>query len=179
MRRKTAHPALFPESWLPQGQPADSFFEPTITTLNNAVSTIRSPLADTLMDFSGSAYGSQLISSLLSDRSTIKAVILLIFSPNDGLHTSSLAPVRQWSDCTSRFDFLRALLLKGHRAAFKGLIDDLKNVNRHAKILFNAVSLARRFVRCMTDVISIICCPSNGLFRDEAYIQSLNASDRS
>jgi len=165
------------KSWLPQGKPANSFLEPTITTLNNAVSTIRSPLVDALMDLSGSAYGSQLLSSLLADPSIIKAVILLIFSPNDGLHTSSLALVRQWSDCTSRLDCLRALLLKGHRAAFEGLIDVLKNVDLHAKILPDAMSLARRFVRCMTDVISIFCSPTDGLLRDEAYIQPLNASD--
>ncbi|PLW47414.1 hypothetical protein PCANC_05849 [Puccinia coronata f. sp. avenae] len=168
---------LATKSWLPQGKPMNSFLEPTITALNNGVSTIRAPLVDALIDLSGSTYGSQLLSSLLKDSSIIKAVIHLIFSPNDGLHTSSLALVRQWSDCISRHDCLRALLLKGQRAVFEGLIDALRILDLHAKILPDAMSLARRFVRCMTDVISILCSPTDGLLRDQAYIQSLSASD--
>ncbi|OAV97590.1 hypothetical protein PTTG_01906 [Puccinia triticina 1-1 BBBD Race 1] len=168
---------LASRSWLPPERPTNSSLEPTITALNNAVSTIRAPLVDALIDLSGSTYGSQLLSSLLKEASILKAVIALIFSPNDGLHTSSLALVRQWSDCTSRLDCLRALLSKGGRAAFEGLTDALKNVDLHSKILPDAMSLARRLVRCMSDVISIFCSPTDGLLRDQAYIQSLNASE--
>ncbi|KAH9440743.1 hypothetical protein Pst134EA_032309 [Puccinia striiformis f. sp. tritici] len=164
-------------SWLPPGKPVNSSLEPTIAALNNAVSTIRAPLVDALIDLSGSTYGSQLLATLMKEPSIIKAVIILIFSPNDGLHTSSLALVRQWSDCTSRLDCLRALLSNGQRVAFEGMIGALKNVDLHAKILPDAMSLARRFVRCMTDVISIFCSPTDGLLRDESYIQSLNACD--
>ncbi|KAA1114829.1 DEAD-box type RNA helicase [Puccinia graminis f. sp. tritici] len=164
-------------SWLPPGRPTNHLIEPTITALNNAVLTIRAPLVDALIDLSGSTYGSQLLATLLKETSIIKAVIPLIFSPNDGLHTSSLALVRQWSDCTSRLDCLRALLSKGQRAAFEGLVGALKKVDLHSKILPDAMSLARRFVRCMTDVISIFCSPTDGLLRDQAYVQSLNTCE--
>lgn len=168
---------LASKSWLPSGKSSSSILEPSITALNHAVSTIRAPLVDALIDLSGSNYGSQLLSTLLGQPAVMKAVVALIFSPNDGLHMSSLALIRQWSDSTSRLDCFRALLSKGQKSAFDGLLSSLQTVNLHVKILPDAMSLARRFVRCMTDVMEIFCSRTDGLFRDPNFVRCLSASD--
>ncbi|MBW0473616.1 hypothetical protein O181_013331 [Austropuccinia psidii MF-1] len=164
-------------SWLPHGQPSNSYLEPTITALNITMKTIRAPLVDALMDLVDSTFGSKLVSMLFKQPSVIRAIAVLIFSPNDGIHTSALALVRQWSDCTSRLDCFRVLLSKGQTAAFEGLLISLKTTELYTKILPDAMRLARRFVRCMTDVLEVLCSRSDGLLRDGTFLQHVKDSN--
>ncbi|KAI8461259.1 SEN1 N terminal-domain-containing protein [Phakopsora pachyrhizi] len=147
-----------------------------IEGLNEAMTTIRAPLVDTILDLADSNWGSTLIDNLLGGASVMQSLVVLIFSPNDGIHSSSLALIRQWSDSTSRLDCFQTVLSKSPKASFEGILVSLKNAELYCKILPDAMGLARRFVRCMTDVLDVLCSPPSGLLRDRTFVQCLESS---
>ncbi|KAG0139473.1 hypothetical protein CROQUDRAFT_137137 [Cronartium quercuum f. sp. fusiforme G11] len=165
---------LASKSWLPNGRTELLPIKPAWEALNTACESIRAPLVDKLLDLSESTTGSEVTALVMDDKGVMQALIVLILSPHDGLHLSALSLVRQWSDCTSRLDCLRFLLSKGMATVFEGLLISLITTDLHTKLLPDAMSLARRFVRCMTDVLEILCSRSEGLFSDMEFMQNID-----
>lgn len=161
-------------SWLPEGRSELLSIKPVTENLKDGCLAICEPFVDALLDLSETTAGSQLVAPVMDDPRVIQALIVLALSPNDGIHASALALVRQWSDCTSRLDCFRVLLSKGRFAAFEGLLISLVTTEFQTKSLPDAMILAGRFVRCMTDVLEVLFSRSEGLFSDPDFMQSIN-----
>lgn len=159
-------------SWLPKAGTGRLLIKSASDHLNTACQLMRAPLPDMLVDLSETT--SNLMDLLMDDKRVMQALVVLILSPHEAIHKSALVLVRQWSDCSVRLDCFRFLLSNGTNTAFEGLLMSLTTTELHTRILPDAMSLARRFVRCMTDVLEILCSHSDGLFSNPNFMNSTN-----
>lgn len=105
-----------------------------------------------------------------------EAVTSLVLSPSENLASAAQAIVRQAFDATSRADCFRELFKHAPESTLKGVIQALRTFKDTAVRFPEACGQAKRLVRCLTDVISVLCDPTEPLMRDEAWVQQHNAS---
>ena len=144
--------------------------ENTIAGIDNALATFRSGFLDAVSKFANYTASSAIL-DLLKTPGTIHGVIALMLSPIEDNQMAAQTLVGQAFDVDVRQDCFRALLENLPHASFNGIFDVLEQFIRYAALVPEACSLSKSIVRCMTDIIEVLCSSENGLIRSSSYLK--------
>ena len=99
------------------------------------------------------------------------AAMSLLLSPVEDIHEATQALVQQtFPDVEDRADCFRALLANMPDQSMQGLIDFLSTFVETATVYPEACSMAKFMVRCLTDVIDVLCKAPRGLLLDDVFV---------
>ena len=144
--------------------------ENTITAIDNALAAFRAGFLDAVSKFANYTTSSVVL-GLLKTPGTIRDIMALILSPVEDNQMAAQALVGQAFDVDVRQDCFRALLENLPHTSFNGISDALDQFTRYAALVPEACSLSKSVVRCMTDVIEVLCSSENGLLRRSSYLK--------
>jgi len=144
--------------------------ENTVTAIDTALTAFRAGFLDAVSKFANYTTSSVVL-DLLKAPGTIRDIMALMFSPVEDNQMAAQALVGQAFDVDVRQDCFRALLENLPHASFGGISDVLDQFTRYAALVPEACSLSKSVVRCMTDVIEVLCSSENGLLRRSSYLK--------
>ena len=144
--------------------------ENTVTAINSALAAFRSGLLHAVSRFANYTTSATIL-DLLKTPGTIHDIIALMLSPIEDNQMAAQTLIGQAFDVDVRQDCFRALLEKSPHASFNGIFDVLEQFTRYAALVPEACTLSKSIVRCMTDVIEVLCSSENGLLRRSSYLK--------
>lgn len=118
---------------------------------------------------------SSTIQAFLKVEGVAEAVIILVLCPTESIAMQAQSVLRQGYDVSSRIECMRALIEKQPEASLKGVIAALRSFKENANLLPEACAQAKRLVRCLTDVITVLCDPTDVMIRNEQWVERNNA----
>ena len=145
----------------------------TITAIDDALTTFRSGFLDAVSKFANYS-PSSVILNLLEPPETVRDITALMLSPIEDNQMAAQALAGQAFDVDVRQDCFRALLENLPHASFNGIFEVLEQFIRYAALVPEACTLSKSIVRCMTDVIEVLCSSENGLLRHSSYLRKGN-----
>ena len=146
-----------------------SAVENVVAAINNALAAFRSGLPHAVFEFVSRATSSDIL-DLLKTPGIIRDIVALILSPNEGNQMAAQTLVGQAFGVADRQDCFRALLENMPRASINGIFDALEKFIHYASVVPEAWTLSKSIVRCMTDVIKVLCSDENGLLCRLPYL---------
>ncbi|KAH8920763.1 hypothetical protein BT69DRAFT_1336149 [Atractiella rhizophila] len=108
-----------------------------------------------------------------------KGLIKLIFSPVEDVQTSVTNALQQSFDAQDRLELFRALFKFAPEVTLAGIHEVLKTFVATAKSLVEATGFSKRLVRCLNDVVEVLCDSTSspkGFFHDMAWRKSMKVS---
>ena len=144
--------------------------ENTVSGINSALAAFRSGLLQAVSRFANYTT-SAVVLDLLKTPGIIRDIMALMLSPIEDNQMAVQTLIGQAFDVDVRQDCFRALLEKLPHASFNGIFDVLEQFTRYATLVPEACSLSKSTVRCMTDVIEVLCSSENGLLRRSSYVK--------
>ena len=144
--------------------------ENTITRIDKALTAFRTGFLDAVSKFANYTTSS-LVLNFLKTPGTIRDIMALMLSPIEDNQMAAQALVGQAFDVDVRQDCFRALLENLPHSSFTAICDVLDQFIRYAALVPEACSLSKSIVRCMTDVIEVLCSSENGLLRRSSYLK--------
>ena len=144
--------------------------ENTVTAIDDALAAFRSGLLHAVSRFANFTT-SPVVLDLLKAPGVIRDIMALMLSPIEDNQMAAQTLIGQAFDVDVRQDCFRALLENLPHASFDGIFDALEKFTRYAALVPEACSLSKSIVRCMTDVIEVLCSSENGLLRRSSYLK--------
>lgn len=144
--------------------------ENTITGIDHALTTFRSGFLDAVSKFTDYTTSS-IVLDFLKTPGIVHGIIALMLSPIEDNQLAAQTLVGQAFDVDVRQECFRALLEHLPHASFNGIFDVLEQFIRYAALVPEACNLSKSIVRCMTDVIEVLCSSENGLLRRSSYLE--------
>ena len=144
--------------------------ENTVTAIDDALAAFRSGLLHAVSKFANYTT-STVVLDLLKAPGIIRDIMALMLSPIEDNQMAAQTLIGQAFDVDARQDCFRALLENLPRASFDGIFDVLEKFTRYTVLVPEACSLSKSIVRCMTDVIEVLCSSENGLLRRSSYLK--------
>ncbi|KAL8279185.1 hypothetical protein RQP46_008441 [Phenoliferia psychrophenolica] len=141
---------------------------PQMKAVNDALETMRDPLLEHLMSLADDR--TDLLLDFLGLPGVGEHIALLLLSPIAEVHNTAQGLVKQAFDVTTRRECLRSLLFQLPDATLRGLSLGIKAFIRTATLLPEATGMAKRMVRCLSDVIDVLCAATDGLLRDATFL---------
>ncbi|SCZ89810.1 BZ3500_MvSof-1268-A1-R1_Chr1-3g01592 [Microbotryum saponariae] len=137
--------------------------------VNAALDQIRLPLISLVESFTDEAPAALL--DFLARPGITENFVVWALSPIEQMHNVAQGVVKQAYDVLTRRDCLGALLLHHPGSALRGLLRSLRSFTTAAKFLPEACGQAKRLVRCLSDVLDVLCATANGLLRDASFLR--------
>lgn len=118
---------------------------------------------------------SGVIQDFLKLDGTAGAIVVLVLCPIESIATQAQSVLRQGYDVSSRIECIRSLIDKYAEASLNGVIAALESFKQNAIRLPEACEQAKRLVRCLTDVITVLCDPTDVMIRNEQWVEKNHA----
>ncbi|GAA6059556.1 hypothetical protein JCM10212_000612 [Sporobolomyces blumeae] len=141
---------------------------PQMKAINDALSTVRDPLVTCLMSFADERVDR--LVEFLSVPGTVLNLVVYLFSPVEEVHNTAQGLVKQAFDVTTRRDVFYHLAARHPEETLEGLAGAIQSFISCARSLPEACGMAKRLVRCLSDVIDVFCDTTDGLLRDADYV---------
>ncbi|KAF7973741.1 hypothetical protein HWV62_14318 [Athelia sp. TMB] len=135
--------------------------ESIIDDINASLNTISDGFL-TLLSSCADSPSTQLL-DLIRRPSVVKHIVILMLSPVERLQTGAQMLVGQAFDVDGRLDCFRAILENLPDASLDGLFQFMETFIKYAPHVPEACSLSKSLVRCLTDIIEVLCSGINGL----------------
>lgn len=136
--------------------------------VNDAMEHLRQPLIPLLMSLADER--TDLLLTFLSQPGIGDHLALLLLSPIEEVHNTAQGLVKQAFDVTTRRECFRSLLFQLPDATLRGLSHGVRAFVKTSKLLPEACGMAKRVVRCLSDVIDVLCGATDGLLRDASFL---------
>ncbi|GAA5849474.1 hypothetical protein JCM5353_006863 [Sporobolomyces roseus] len=136
--------------------------------INDALATARDPLITLLMSFADERVDHLL--EFLSQPGAVLNTTVLLFSPVEAVHNTAQGLVKQAFDVPTRRDVFYHLAARFPDGTLQGLASAIQSFRSCARSLPEACGMAKRLVRCLSDVIDVFCATTDGLLRDPDYV---------
>lgn len=140
---------------------------PQMKTINLALDTSRDPLQSLLIGLADEP--PETLRSFLALPAVAEHLSILLLSPLDQLHATALGLIKNSYDASTRRDSFRALIFDHPDATLRGLYHGIRAFVKSAKVVPEATGMAKRVVRCLSDVIDVLCAATDGLLRDQSF----------
>ncbi|GAA5880785.1 hypothetical protein JCM1840_001374 [Sporobolomyces johnsonii] len=141
---------------------------PQMKAVNDALASARDPLVPLVMSLADERVDRLL--DFLAVPGTVNHIIMLLLSPVEAVHNTAQGLVKQAFDVTTRRDVFRCLMAQYPEATLRGLGAAVTAFHTSARNLPEACGLAKRLVRCLSDVIDVLCDTTDGLLRDASFV---------
>lgn len=142
---------------------------PQMKAVNDALGAMRDPIVPLLVSLSEER--TQTLRAFLYLPNVVYQLVSLLFSPVEAVSNAAQGFVKQAYDVTTRRDAFYRLTELYADQTMRGLANVLQSFHTSAKTLPEACGLAKRVVRCCSDVLDVLCAPTDGLLRDDRFIE--------
>ncbi|KAK4049281.1 hypothetical protein OIV83_004218 [Microbotryomycetes sp. JL201] len=136
--------------------------------VNTGFDTIRTRLEPLIVGLADESPDSLI--SLMNDGAFEESIVMLLLSPLEGFQSMAQVVVKQAFDVATRRECFRCLLFQFPRETFRGLSKGIRAFLYSARILPESCGMAKRVVRCLSDVIDALCASTDGLLRDATFV---------
>ncbi|TFK40652.1 SEN1 N terminal-domain-containing protein [Crucibulum laeve] len=109
---------------------------------------------------------------LLRRPGVAKAVTILMLAPVQDLSTAAQALVGLAFDVDGRSECFQALLKNLPDGALEGILDFLLTFSSFAPAMPEACSVSKSLVRCLTDVLEVLCASPTGLLHNSRFLRA-------
>lgn len=142
----------------------------SMENLNQSLVKTRGQFASAIERF-GNINNSETLLKLWNVPHVTSATLSLLLSPDTDIHDATQALIQQsFPDVDDRADCFRGLLQSMPEQAMEGLITFLSTFVESASAFPEACSMAKWMVRCLTDVIDVLCRSPRGLLLDDVFV---------
>jgi senataxin len=152
-----------------------SSFEATFDTANQSLVVMRTGFLEMASKYANANTSSDVL-DLLARPSVGGDIMVLMLSPIDDIHVGAQTLVSQAFDVDVRLDCFRALLTNVPKVSFDGILHFLETFRQYAPVIPEACSLSESLVRCLTDVIEVLCASHDGLLHNERFLETNDKS---
>ncbi|THH12551.1 hypothetical protein EW146_g7587 [Bondarzewia mesenterica] len=139
-----------------------------IERVNACLRTFREGFLETISKYTNHSPSST-IKELLCRPAVTKDVMFLMFCPDEDVQLAAQTLVGQAFDVDIRSDCFRALL-EHLPHSFPGICDFIDKFLEYAPIAPEACGLSKVLVRCLTDVIEVLCSSTGGLLHEDRFL---------
>jgi senataxin len=147
--------------------------------INDSFDTIRGGFLDLVIKFTNQKASSNVL-DLLRKPGMVPWVIKLMFSPVESLQTAARTLVGQaFDDVDVRLECFRALFQNLPAGSMQGVTEHLSSFNAIVPLVPEACGLSKTLVRCLTDVLEVLCDSPDGVLLRPGYASSLSISESS
>ncbi|KAM0790470.1 hypothetical protein ACM66B_003346 [Microbotryomycetes sp. NB124-2] len=136
--------------------------------INAGLDTIRTRLEPLVVGLADES--PQSLISLMNDSAFEEALVTLMLSPVESIQNMAQAVVKQAFDVATRRECFRCLLFQFPNETFRGLSRGIRAFLYSSRILPESCGMAKRIVRCLSDVIDSLCATTDGLLRDATFV---------
>jgi senataxin len=169
----TAHLAkLNKRAWLQEKKHEESL-RACMIKANQAIDHLYGPIARMLTTLAGE--DPNVIKKTLKLDGVVENLVTLILSPTEKVAMAAQSVVRQAFDASSRVECFKALFTDFPEQALRGILVSLRTFKESASRLPEACDQAKRLVRCLTDVVNVLCDPTQPMIRDAHWVEKHNA----
>jgi senataxin len=144
--------------------------ENVFSVVNEALDVFHAGFLDAASKFANYS-PSSVILDLFRRPGMVKDIIALMLCPIDDIQVAAQTLVGQAFDVDVRQDCFRALIENLSEASLNGIFNFLDTFIHYASLVPEACSLSKSIVRCMTDVIDVLCSNTDGLLRSQTFIR--------
>lgn len=102
----------------------------------------------------------------------VKSVVKLMLSPAEDLQSAGQTVVGLAFDADVRMDCFRALLGNHPDGTLEGIVEFLSNFREYSYTVPEACGLSKSLVRCLTDIMEVLCAAPNGLLNNARFLRS-------
>ncbi|GEM11057.1 tRNA-splicing endonuclease [Rhodotorula toruloides] len=142
---------------------------PQMKAINDALATARDPIVDVIMQLADER--TDVLLDFFGRPGVVQAVIAFLISPVETVHNAVQGLVKQVFDVTTRRDVFRCLISRWPEQSLRGLAHTLQLFQTSSRLLPEACGLAKRLVRCFSDVLDVLCDTTDGLLRDPDFVR--------
>ncbi|KWU45575.1 hypothetical protein RHOSPDRAFT_32881 [Rhodotorula sp. JG-1b] len=142
---------------------------PQMKAVNDALAAVRDPIVGLLVALAEER--TQILLDFLNSNNVVLHLVAFLFSPVEAVSNAAQGFIKQAYDVTTRRDVFYRLLEHHTEPTLRGLAAVLQTFQTSAKSLPEACGVAKRVVRCCSDVLDSLCAPTDGLLRDPAFVE--------
>ncbi|GAA6017752.1 hypothetical protein JCM10207_000484 [Rhodosporidiobolus poonsookiae] len=142
---------------------------PQMKAVNDALAAARDPVVQLLMDLADERV--EALVDFLAQPGVVQHILALLLSPVETVHNTAQGLVKQAFDVTTRRDVFRCMMAKWPEATLRGLAAVIQAFQKSATHLPEACGIAKRLVRCFSDVLDVLCAKTDGLLRDPDFVR--------
>jgi senataxin len=114
--------------------------------------------------------------ALLRQPGVAKDVTMLMLCPSEGLQGAAQALVGQAFDADMRVECFHAMLRNLSSDTLEGIFAFLETFTTYATTVPEACDISKALVRCLTDVIEVLCSSPDSLLLDDEFMKSDNGA---
>ena len=159
----------FRPAWQKPNVTNGAVLEAAFDAVNQSLMILRTGFLDAVSRYANSNVSLNVL-ELMRKPGVVKDIMALMFSPVEDIHMAAQTLVGQAFDVDVRLDCFRALLEKLPLPAFEGMFDFLETFAQYAPVVPEACSCSKSLVRCLTDVIEVLCASNGGLLHDDQFL---------
>jgi senataxin len=139
--------------------------------VNGALATLRSGCSEVISKYAN--YNSPAATeALLRQPGVAKNVTVLMLCPSEDLQGAAQALVGQAFDADVRAECFHAMLRNLSGDTLEGIFAFLETFTKYTGIVPEACDLSKALVRCLTDVIEVLCSSPDSLLLDDEFLRS-------
>ncbi|TDL22012.1 hypothetical protein BD410DRAFT_749221 [Rickenella mellea] len=144
-------------------------FDSTVDSVNHAMNIIRSGFLYSLSNYASYTSSTKIL-AFIQRKHIVQYLMALMFSPLEPLHVAAKGILGRAFDVDNRVDCFHAILDSMPDASLQGIVEVLDSFNLFAPDITEACSVSKSLVRCMTDIIEVMCNRSNGLLLNPRHV---------
>jgi senataxin len=143
--------------------------------VNRALATLRSGCSEVISKYAN--YNSPAATeAFLRQTGVAKDVTILMLCPSEDLQGAAQALVGQAFDADMRVECFNAMLRNLSGETLEGIFAFLETFTKHTNIVPEACDMSKALVRCLTDVIEVLCSSPDSLLLDDEFLRSDNGA---
>lgn len=143
--------------------------------VNSALVALRSGCSEVISKYAN--YNSPTATeALLRQTGVAKDVTILMLCPSEDLQGAAQALVGQAFDADVRVECFHAMLRNLSGDTLEGIFAFLETFIKYTSIVPEACDISKALVRCLTDVIEVLCSSPDSLLLDEKFLKNDNGA---
>ena len=139
--------------------------------VNSALTVLRTGYSEVISGYA--SYNTPAaIEALLRQSGVAKDVTILMLCPSEDLQGAAQTLVGQAFDADVRVECFHAMLRNLTSDALEGIFAFLETFKTYATTVPEACDISKALVRCLTDVIEVLCSSPDSLLLDDEFLRS-------
>ncbi|KAI0269828.1 SEN1 N terminal-domain-containing protein [Gloeopeniophorella convolvens] len=139
--------------------------------INGALKLLWTGCSDVISKYANYT-SSSTIASLLRRAGIAKDITILMLCPSEDLQSAAQTLVGQAFDADIRSDCFRAMLQNLSGESLQGILAFMETFVQYAVDAPEACDISKSLVRCLTDVIEVLCSSPDSLLLDDEFLGS-------
>ncbi|KAK0221815.1 SEN1 N terminal-domain-containing protein [Armillaria fumosa] len=141
-----------------------------LSEVNEFLAAVKTDFLTSISNYSDRNTSSSAV-EVLQRPGIVKSVVKLMLSPAEDLQLAGQTMVGLAFDADVRMDCFRALLGNHPDGTLEGIFEFLSNFREYSYTVPEACGLSKSLVRCLTDIMEVLCAAPNGLLNNAHFLR--------